>query len=522
MKKIICILFSLFFVSNFFSETYKIGNVDFNIEGKTKAINILQNCPINNNINFKDINELDTYIANYKIQLANLRVFDKIDIQYEINTQDNEETPQEVSENISLVNLTINLQESFSFLAIPYFKIDSNTGTTIKIKAKDTNFLGSLNTMDLDVNFQILQEDEFDQPDYLLGANFKYDFPFQIGIVNTTLINDYSLSYTFGDNLPEWNGRLGLNFSIPVRNLNFELELNQYAVRDNTMAIYNDEIYFEENAIFSVPIVLFSNQKIGNLIYKPYTSFTLNWDQDGINIQNDDLTSPLLEVGQSLSFGRINWIQNMREGFNFAMTNSLSYNFQRNEFIPYINLEINSHWNFKNSSNWFLKRLGINTKLYGFVYIPLENNKFYYGEKYGNYLRGIRDEQFFNENTDLFSSEKALSSFTAINLCFDFPISLFTTNFTKSFLKYFNFELQVSPFIDISLGYNRYTKRFFHPRDGFYTAGLELLVYPLKWSSFTVRGCLGVDMGRLLNIVDTSWRSNVSLYEFSFGIGLHY
>ena len=96
MKKIICIIFSLFFVSNVFSETYKINNVDFNIEGKTKAINILQNCPINRNINFKDIKELDTYIANYKIKLANLRVFDKIDIQYEKNTQDNEETKDEI------------------------------------------------------------------------------------------------------------------------------------------------------------------------------------------------------------------------------------------------------------------------------------------------------------------------------------------------------------------------------------------------------------------------------------------
>lgn len=518
MKKLTSILFSLFLLSNIFSESYKIDKVEFEIDGKTKPVNILQNCPINKNIKFENKDELNSYIENYKIQLANLRVFEKIDIQYEINKSNtNNEEP-----TLSFINLKISLIESFSFLAIPYFKIDSNTGTTIKIKAKDTNFLGSLNTMDLDLNFQILQENEYDQVDYLVGANFKYDFPFNIGIINTTLINDYSLSYTFGDTLPEWNGRLGLNFSLPLNNLDFELELNQYAVRDNTMADYNDEIYFEENAIFSVPIVLYSNQKIDDIIYKPYTSFTLNWDQDGINIQNEELTSPVLEIGHKLSFGRINWIENMREGFNFAMINSLSYNFQRNEFIPYINLEINSHWNFKDSSNWFLKRLGINTKLYSFVYIPLEHNRFYYGEKYGNYLRGIRDEQFFSDNTNILATEKALSSFAAINLCFDFPISIFTTKFTKSFFRYFNFELQVSPFIDISLGYNRYTKRFFNPRDGFYTAGLELLVYPVKWSSFTVRGCLGVDMGRLLNIVDTSWRSNVSLYEFSFGIGLHY
>ena len=518
MKKLLIFVFSLLMFSRVFSESYKIENVIFNIDGKTKENNILKNCPIETSTIFNDKEELISFIKNYEIELANLRIFEDIKIQYKESEQNNTE---KTDKPLPII-LTINLKESFSFLAVPYFKFDSNTGSTFKIKAKDTNFLGSLNTMDFDVNFQILTEDETDAAEYLLGANFKYDFPFHIGIVNTTLINDYTISYTFGNNLPEWDGRLGLNFSLPINNINLELELNQYAKRDTSFAIFGDDIYFTENIKFSVPILLFSYNNVGDIKYTPYTSFTFNWDKDGINIKNNDLSSPIGVIGHSLSFGRINWIQNMREGFNFAMTNSLSYNFQRNEFIPYINLEINSHWNFKDSSNWFLKRLGINTKLYSFVYIPLENNKFYYGEKYGNYLRGIRDEQFFNENTDLFASEKALSSFTAINLCFDFPISLFTTKFTKSFLRYFNFELQVSPFIDISLGYNRYTKRFFHPRDGFYTAGLELLVYPLKWSSFTVRGCLGVDMGRLLNIVDNSWRSDVSLYEFSFGIGLHY
>ena len=77
-----------------------------------------------------------------------------------------------------------------------------------------------------------------DAAEYLLGANFKYDFPFRIGIINTTLINDYTISYTFGNNLPEWDGRLGLNFSLPINNINFELELNQYAKRDISFAIF--------------------------------------------------------------------------------------------------------------------------------------------------------------------------------------------------------------------------------------------------------------------------------------------
>lgn len=91
-------------------------------------------------------------------------------------------------------------------------------------------------------------------------------------------------------------------------------------------------------------------------------------------------------------------------------------------------------------------------------------------------------------------------------------------------MKHFNFDLQVSPFVDFALTYNKATEKLFDYKDGFYAAGVEVLVYPRKWSSFVVRGSIGVDIGRWLlsDLLNTEWREEVNKKEISIGIGLHY
>ena len=87
-----------------------------------------------------------------------------------------------------------------------------------------------------------------------------------------------------------------------------------------------------------------------------------------------------------------------------------------------------------------------------------------------------------------------------------------------------NFDLQASPFIDIALCNNKITKTMLDPKDGFYAAGLELIVYPLKWSGITIRGSVGIDVGRkfLRDYINLDWREGVSKKEVSIGFGLHY
>ena len=50
---------------------------------------------------------------------------------------------------------------------------------------------------------------------------------------------------------------------------------------------------------------------------------------------------------------------------------------------------------------------------------------------------------------------------------------------------------------------------------------MEVLVYPYKWSSFTIRGSLGFDMKSAIaedNLIKGLWHNK----EFTIGLGLHY
>ena len=85
--------------------------------------------------------------------------------------------------------------------------------------------------------------------------------------------------------------------------------------------------------------------------------------------------------------------------------------------------------------------------------------------------------------------------------------------------------MQIVPFIDIALAANRMTGRVFDPRDGFYCAGIEVLLFPQKWKSVQIRASAGFDIGRLLlkDFIDTSWRDEKSSKkELTIGIGLFY
>ena len=60
----------------------------------------------------------------------------------------------------------------------------------------------------------------------------------------------------------------------------------------------------------------------------------------------------------------------------------------------------------------------------------------------------------------------------------------------------------------------------FSPKyDGFYSAGLEVIVYPTKMRSIQVRASAGLDLGARLMKQD--WRTKRGL-EIEIGIGLHY
>lgn len=519
MKKLSFVAILLINFTFIFAQEYKITKVEYNLNscswpflGTTKEYALKNNVEVNQNIFFSNIEELEVYIKDYKQRLSNTRAFDKIEVTYTVTQT------QELNE----VTLFVTTKDTVHLLAVPYPKYNSNDGFVFKLKAKDTNFFGTMNPMSTDINFTLDNTQE--ELAYSLGFNFSFDFPFEAGIFDATWVNDYSISYTVGNEEVEWDAKTGFKFELPKNDYSYVLEIYQNATNSLDYIEYNDSLYFNEYFSFSLPIKLYESRLFGKLKTIPSISFSYNWDMDGINEENTSLSSPYISIGNTIDASRMNWNNNFRTGLAFSLDTTIGINLQRELNYPSIS------FNFKGMKEVtitekinFLNRFGICSNFYIFNYFTKRDNPFAStdGESIGSYLRGIKDTQYFNNKPELGESTTVP---TAIILNLDFPYHIFSTNFTKTFLKHFNFDLQISPFIDFALTYNKATNKYFALKDGFYAGGLEVLIYPKKWSSFVVRASLGVDIGSKFfsEHLNIQWRDVVSRKEISIGIGLHY
>ena len=525
MRKFILFILFTFCLLPLTAAQYKINSVSYDIEGcghwifgRTQEYALANAVPVDTKTVFQNENDLDLYLNDLEQHLSNLRAFETILITYEIISEDYESS----TIPIFLIDLNIYVKDSFHLFAIPGPKYSSNTGLTLKLKIKDSNFLGGLNTLNSDIYFQI-PTGESDNDDTEFGFNCSADYPFKAGVFDALWLNDLGVSYTVGDDIPEFSISTGLRFTLPFDRASLIFETNQSFANNNSYEKYDDNLYFTNDFKVSAPVTLGTINYFGKVNWTPYTVTSVYWDINGIDSANTSLQSPVSTIGHKLSFGRTDWEANLRTGFSLAVDNYYTYNFKLKKFEPVIQLNTAA---FKKvdlfEDSYFLRNFGIAVNTVAFTYLFTPDNEseiFGYGKKIGSYLRGIRDSQDY-EGT----SASSLKPTTAIILNLDFPIHLFTTNFKKSFLRYMNFDLQASPFIDIALCNNKITKTMLDPKDGFYAAGLELIVYPLKWSGITIRGSVGIDVGRkfLRDYINLDWREGVSKKEFSIGFGLHY
>ena len=480
---------------------YKIDTVNYDAQGVTKESALSRNVEIEEGKKFESREDLEAYILDIKQKLINARLFETAEVEYTLAGEADEDGDIPVAINVVTV-------DSRHFLLLPYPKYDSNEGFELKLKFKDANFLGTMSEMEADAFFRFEQKDG-QENDFVLGGNFGYDLPFTLGKVEASWNNDLSFEYAFVRGEPEWNFQSGFTFVLPFENIALRLDLTQGTTRDLDYKKFNDELFFTERAKFSVPIRLDTIPGIGDIVYTPAAEIVYNWDSDGIDILDEDLVSPKLTFSHGISAGRVNWYGNFRKGFSAGIFQSAAYNFQLNEFQPGIELRAKAFfaWN----------RAALASRLTLFA-------EFDSYRRYGHLLRGIPDDQYFSPQTGM-SDVYACKSASALILNLDVPIKIFSTRFEKGWLKNFNFEVQISPFIDVALAQNRITGRAFSPLDGFYTCGVEILVFPEKWKSVQLRASAGFDMSRILlkSAVDTSWRDEkASNKEFSIGIGLFY
>ena len=501
---------------------YRINNVDYKTEkGVSKAWAIKRNVEIKKDLILESEEDLENQIKSIEDQIENTRLLDINRIEEDFGDPD--------ENGIIPVNLCVTVSDSKHFMAFPKPSYSSNSGAEIKLKLKDSNFLGFMNTLNFDLNAQFGNSDApTDFSKITLGTNLSYDYPFNVGFTEDTWENDFSFDWEIGEAKPEFSYDTGVTVGIPFGNNRLNINFTQSIVRENDYESCGDDLYFVEKAGMSMPLTLGYIRDVIPVRYTPSVSVKYNWDMDGI--EHTDLVGPSLTVNQSLSISNVNWQGNFREGYSASLTHYVDFNFHKSTISPFISMEAQLFKAFK--------YMGINSKLYVYAVLNDEQNNV------GGPLRGILNNQYVDDG-----SRYALKSDMAIQASLDFPIHIVTTDWCgwgealfgkysdlsptwqkilwlpHKIFQYADFELQVSPFFDMALTHNFITGRKLSYKDGFYDAGLELLIYPCKWKSYVVRTSFGVDVGRLAltKWIDTSWRDmSVKKYELYFGLGLQF
>ena len=483
-KKTSLILFTLLAI-NIFAESYQIADYKFNIKGsnnfnfnRTKETALLMKYPLDVNTIFDDKESFESYISNYKQLLINTRAFEDVSITYD--------TVLDKKNDLVNVILYLNLNDSNHLLALPYPKFSSNSGFTLKLKAKDTNFLGTLNPLSADLYLNYKDNFEF-------GINFAYDYPFKAGIFNAEWTNDLNINYTIGNKSPAFSSAIGVNFSLPKNFFSVNFGASQ------TIG-YLNKLYFNENLFLSFPIVLYKANNYTNINYSPSISFNFKWDT---NFKTDPIENLELNFGHSISNSKINWNDHFRSGYSISLGNTFNYNIMKNSLVPSISLECEYFNNFPLLNKIFLDRFGINSRLYVFSVIDVPNRKGTGNQQIGNRLRGILDNRLPKYPCGVVFN-------------FDFPISIITTNFPITLL---NFNMQLSPFVDVALPYDK--ENLINIKDGYYCAGMEVLVNPLKFSSYTIRASIGFDIDSVLK-ANNKFEGLLKNNEIYIGLDLHY
>lgn len=474
---------------------FQIKEVNYIIKGLTMEYALRRAVYVDTVRKFSSKIEFNAYLKSLQDAFQNIRTLESVKFETFYKKPNNE--------NLSEVKLNIHTKDSFNFIILPYPKYDSNSGFLLKLKAKDNNFLGTMLPLNFDLNFEkndkkkVSSHLKFSIP-YTAGplfANQNFDTGFEI---NTEAKKDFK--FNFGTTA---------SFSYPYKFFSVNFGLTQaFFINENDGADIGKKGYkyhLVTTPFVSLPITIAKVGVFGRLSYAPSFSVKKKWSFS--KEANTNMKGCEINLGHSLGFGSVSWRKNFREGLRFNISNNYVF-----KTLKKGKPDISFSTNLMGYINFF-ERFGIYSRMHFFYNFNNVQNTVA-----GKILRGVLNNRV---NTDI-----------ALSFNLDMPIKLFSADFSKmserSWTRFFNFELQLSPFLDFAFVHDAKTGRYFSPKDMWCSGGLELIFYPEKFRSIYVRASLGFDLRELKNVPGLLKRKGIAkrdgrqISEIFIGIGLHY
>jgi hypothetical protein len=482
---------------------YVITAFEFDITGRTRPFALMRKGEFKEGERIQGDTNLERYIGDKTQMLTNQRVLkDNVEISYSVG----EEEP----DGTFPVTLTIKVEDTWNLIALPYPKYNSNTGFELYIKARDYNFLGTMNPLRVDLGYHY---DEKERSSFHIGI--YSNTPFKALGYDWNIIFDNFFSYRPEVEEPFYYQNItGLTMELPFYATTFTFGFEEsFNVNEENADRYKEKYGDFQNGLYMAS-KLYTSWKIptgidvgqyGELTYTPQISATFNHEMPKWPL-DEFRKGPFLGFNHSLGFEKIDWHSNYRKGLSVSLYNSYSYNFYRlrNDEEPLsVSFRVGGTGHFI-IADWF----GISSRLQyrqWFYHDPE------YYEQAGDYLRGIAD--------------KAICADYMLSLNMDFPLRvlLFTPSkwFNKKKLSFFDFEFHISPVIDMALYNDPKAKTSFNPKNIAVAGGIEFIVFPAFMRN--LYACLSIAVN-LREFADTRPIKfpDGNNREITFGIGHFY
>jgi hypothetical protein len=470
---------------------YIIRNIDFNITGRTQPFALMHNGKLEKGEEITGKANLELYIHDRTQRLINQRVLrEDVQIDYTIG---------EAGEDGKVpVDLLVTANDTWNVMVFPKPLWDPNTGFDITLKARDYNFFGTMNPLRIDLGYSLNQDQE---------SNFNFlidtDIPFQALGLNWSINFDNELNYTWQEALG-YKNTAGVSMELPFKTTTFIFNTAHYVTwYPRTSRRFRNEYgnYFEgliNSAEFSTTWKIPTGIKVfdyGELTYQPKISEDIAYNPGNHDLRyfNDLIKGPTTTLSQSLGFDRVDWIGNYRRGLDVYFENNNAFNHNRASWNNRYSVDARGYFILSD----FLAMSGRLLWRHWFYNFPEK-----YVEDAGDMLRGILNDEIW--------ADRMLS----LNL--EFPFKVFTARpsdwFNNSKMRIFNFDMYLSPILDIALVHLPDNLNDQPPLKMYYTGGAEVLVFPEFMRSLYLRVSAGIDL--------EAWLKNGKLSSSELFIGL--
>ncbi len=458
---------------------YVIESVQYHIEGRTWEYALAKKIDFKLGMTFPSKEELEDFLRDKQQLLMNQRVLAEARVTYTT-------TPR--TDGGTGVHVDVFTVDTWNLIILPYFKFDSNKGLLLSIRTRDFNFLGSLETLKLDLDYTITttKQNEF-------GQTLEFKVPFRLLDRDFKIGLAESLTYNADDDSYDFSAVLSLGMDISFLQRIWTIGISQGYYYDDK-DFYGDRYYYQTILSFGTEFETpFTMGKWNHVLYSPKVYVKTNYKPDR------ELSEERRGYGpgfyHELSVERIDWLGNFRNGGGASIGNDLYFDVPKDEWERKITWSLVGHRAF----GWF----GVSGRLSG-LYSFDKDLGIDPDDDLGAPIRGILDDRLvgnlvFYVNTDL--------------------LLKMWTWFMDPYL-----EVQAGPFFDYALT-KRKDSAIDWKNNSWYGGGVQVLVFPRFARSLYIRGSIGWDLEAVLKdhrLTGTSSRDGFKRYEIFIGLGHHY